>query len=133
VANNGDPPTVLRNTCPHENHFVNFKLVGTKSNRDGLGARVRLTSGKISQIREIAAGGSYLSQSDLRANFGLGSITTVSTVEVAWPSGAQQVFHDMKADQFYVIQEGHQELTLQEFHSKSAASSHVTAPSEVTR
>ena len=57
VANNGDPPTLLRNTGSHENHFVNFKLVGTKSNRDALGARIRITSGKISQIREIAGGG----------------------------------------------------------------------------
>jgi hypothetical protein len=100
VANNGDPPTFLHNACSRENHFVNFKLVGTKSNRDGLGARVRLIAGKISQIREIAAGGSYLSQSDLRANFGLGSATAASTVEVTWPSGAHQVFHGAKADQF---------------------------------
>jgi hypothetical protein len=119
VANNGDPPTVLRNACPRENHFVNFKLVGTKSNRDALGARVRLTAGEISQIREIAAGGSYLSQSDLRANFGLGSARTASTVEVTWPSGAHQIFHDVKADQFYAIQEGRQQLTLQEFRSKT--------------
>ena len=73
VANNGDPPTLLRNSGKHENHFVNFKLVGTKSNRDALGARIRVSAGKISQIREIAGGGSYLSQSDLRANFGLGT------------------------------------------------------------
>jgi hypothetical protein len=131
VANNGDPPTLLHNACPHKNHFVNFKLVGTKSNRDALGARVHLTAGKISQIREIAAGGSYLSQSDLRSNFGLGSATTASTVEVTWPSGAHQVFHDVKADQFYVIQEGRQELTLQEFHPKAASSSPVTTPSKV--
>jgi hypothetical protein len=96
-----------------------------------LGARVHLTAGKISQIREIAAGGSYLSQSDLRSNFGLGSATTASTVEVTWPSGAHQIFHDVKANQFYVIQEGRQELTLQEFHPKAASSSPVTTPSKV--
>jgi ASPIC and UnbV/FG-GAP repeat len=106
VANNGDPPTLLRNVSNHANHFVNFKLVGTKSNRDALGARIRVTSGKISQIREIVAGGSYLSQSDLRANFGLGNMTVALTVEVAWPSGARQVFHDIKADRFYLIEEG---------------------------
>ena len=84
-----------------------------------MGARVRLVAGKISQIREIAGGGSYLSQSDLRANFGLGSAITAATVEVTWPSGAHQIFHDVKADQFYTIQEGRQELTLQEFRSKT--------------
>ena len=51
---------------------MNFRLVGTRSNRDAMGARVKLRSGGLTQIREIAGGGSYLSQSDLRANFGLG-------------------------------------------------------------
>ena len=72
VANVGDPPLLLHNGGGAGNHFVNFKLVGTKSNRDGMGARIKLTAGGISQIREIAGGGSYLSQSDLRAHFGLG-------------------------------------------------------------
>jgi len=120
VANNGDPPTLLRNTGSHKNHFVNFKLVGTKSNRDALGARIRVTSGKISQIREIAGGGSYLSQSDLRANFGLGNMTVASIVEVTWPSGGRQVFHDIKADRFYLIQEGRAEMSLQQIRGKSS-------------
>ena len=55
------------------NHFVNLNLVGTKSNRDAMGARVKLDAGGITQLREIAGGGSYLSQSDLRAHFGLGA------------------------------------------------------------
>ncbi len=75
VANNGDPPLLLHNSG-NGNHFINFKLVGTKSNRDAMGARIRVVSGEISQIREIAGGGSYLSQSDLRANFGLGKATS---------------------------------------------------------
>jgi hypothetical protein len=120
VANNGDPPTLLRNTGSHENHFVNFKLVGTKSNRDALGGRIRITSGKISQIREIAGGGSYLSQSDLRANFGLGNVTVASTVEVTWPSGGRQVFRDVKADRFYLVEEGHAEMSLQQIRGKSS-------------
>src|SRR6476659_636811 len=72
VGNNGDSPLLLHNSGGNGNHFVNFKLVGTKSNSDALGARVRVVAGGISQIREIAGGGSYLSKSDLRANFGLG-------------------------------------------------------------
>jgi hypothetical protein len=85
---------------------VSFKLVGTRSNRDALGARIRVKAGGISQIREIAAGGSYLSQSDLRAHFGLGPSTRIDSVEVSWPNGVRQEFHNVRADQFYVIEEG---------------------------
>jgi enediyne biosynthesis protein E4 len=91
VSNDGDPPTLLHNSGNNGNHFVNFKLVGTKSNR------------------EIMGGGSYLSQSDLRANFGLGKNTAVQSVEVTWPSGGHQVFHDVKVDKFYLIDEGRNE------------------------
>jgi hypothetical protein len=120
IANNDDPPTLLHNTIGHENHFVNFKLVGTTSNRDALGARIRVISGKMSQIREIAGGGSYLSQSDLRANFGLGSATVVSSIEVTWPRGSRQVFHDLPADQFYLIEEGHDDVRLQQLQPKNS-------------
>jgi hypothetical protein len=105
VANNGDPPTLLHNNALHKNHFVNFKLVGSKSNRDALGARIKIAAGGINQIREIAGGGSYLSQSELRANFGLGDSTTISTVEVTWPSGTHQTFRDLPADHFYQLEE----------------------------
>ena len=111
VANNGDPPTLLHNNALHKNHFVNFKLVGTKSNRDALGARIRVTANDINQIREIAGGGSYLSQSDLRANFGLGNATTISTVEITWPSGAHQTFQNVAADHFYQVTEGRPQLS----------------------
>jgi hypothetical protein len=106
VGNNDDPPSILRNHSGGSNHFVSFKLVGTRSNRDALGARIRVMAGGISQIREIAAGGSYLSQSDLRAHFGLGPAARIDRVEVNWPSGARQQFHDVKADRFYAIEEG---------------------------
>jgi enediyne biosynthesis protein E4 len=114
VANNGDPPLLLHNGG-NGNHFLNFKLVGTKSNRDAVGSRIRVVSGGISQIREIAGGGSYLSQSDLRANFGMGKTAIAQTVEVKWPSGQAQSFHDVPADKFYVIQEGQSKLRLQSF------------------
>ena len=75
-----------------------------------MGARIRLTAGGISQIREIAGGGSYLSQSDLRANFGLGSAISAQTVEIKWPSGQSQVLHNVPADKFYVVRESDDEL-----------------------
>jgi hypothetical protein len=121
VGNNDDPPSILRNRSGGNNHFVSFKLVGTRSNRDALGARIRVKAGGISQIREIAAGGSYLSQSDLRAHFGLASATRIESVEVTWPSGLNQKFRDVKADQFYVIEEGKPALKTQVIAKRGAA------------
>jgi len=115
VGNNGDPPLLLRNGGGNGNHFLNLRLVGHKSNRDGLGARVKITAGGLSQIREIYGGGSYLSQSDLRANFGLGKITKVDRIEINWPSGIKQVFRDAEADRFYQIDENSDAMTLQKF------------------
>ena len=110
VANNGDPPLLLHNSGKNGNHFLNFKLVGVKSNRDAMGTRVRVVAAGMSQIREIAGGGSYLSQSDLRANFGLGKATRAETVEVQWPSGQHQVFRNLEADKFYLIEEGREQI-----------------------
>jgi len=118
VANNGDSPVLLHNSGGNGNHFLNFRLLGTKSNRDSMGARIRVVAGTISEIREIAGGGSYLSQSDLRANFGLGKASRAETVEVAWPGGLRQVFHNVEADKFYLIEEGKDQLQLQQFAGK---------------
>jgi len=113
VANNGDPPLLLHNDGPGHgarNHFVNFKLVGTRSNRDGIGARIRLRAGALGQIREISGAGSYMSQSDLRAGFGLGMSRVADEVEIRWPSGARQVLHNVPADRFYTLVEGKPDL-----------------------
>ncbi len=121
VANNGDAPLLLHNSGGNGNHFLNFKLVGTKSNRDAMGARIRVLAGGISQIREIAGGGSYLSQSDLRANFGLGKTARAETVEVKWPSGLEQTFRNVEADKFYLIEEGADRLNIQRFARPAGA------------
>jgi len=104
---------LLHNSGGNGNHFLNLKLVGTKSNRDAMGARVRVVAGGISQIREIASGGSYLSQSDLRVSFGLGKTMRAETVEIQWPSGLLQVFRNVEADKFYQIEEGNDQLAPQ--------------------
>ena len=78
-----------------------------------MGARVRVASGTMSQIREIAGGGSYLSQSDLRANFGLGNAKRVESVDITWPSGQRQTFRDVEVDKFYLIEEGKDKLDMQ--------------------
>jgi len=67
------------------------------------------------QIREIVGGGSYLSQSDLRAHFGLGGSTRVDAVEVSWPSGLKQQFRDLQADRFYVLEEGKNSVRVEIF------------------
>ena len=122
VGNDGDAPLLLHNGGGTGNHFVNFKLVGTKSNRDAMGTRLRLRAGGVSQIREIAGGGSYLSQSDLRANFGLGHRKSAEELEVSWPSGQHQVFRNITGDKFYLIVEGTNQLQRQVFGSAGAAS-----------
>jgi hypothetical protein len=80
-----------------------------------MGARIRVVSGAMSQTREIAGGGSYLSQSDLRANFGLGKSKRAEIVEITWPTGQKQSFKDIEANKFYLVEEGKDELQMQRF------------------
>jgi enediyne biosynthesis protein E4 len=120
VANNDDPPLLLHNSGGTGNHFLNIKLVGAKSNRDATGARIKLRAGINTQIREISAGGSYFSHSDLRAHFGLGQKKTIESVEILWPSGQRQFFKNVAADKFYLIEEGRDQLTLQKFVTTNA-------------
>jgi hypothetical protein len=77
-----------------------------------MGARIRLRAGDQWQIREVASAGSYLSQSDLRANFGLKAASRVELVEITWPSGLRQVFENIEADKFYTVEEGRDRLNL---------------------
>ena len=83
-----------------------------------MGARIRVVSGGMSQFREIAGGGSYLSQSDLRVNFGLGKAKRAENIEITWPSGQRQMFHDVEADKFYLVEEGKDALVLQRSSEK---------------
>ncbi len=115
VGNDGDPPLLLHNDGPSENHFVSFKLIGHQSNRDAMGARVKVRTGQLTQTRVVAGGGSYLSQSDLRTHFGLGQSTRVDQVEIWWPSGLRQVFRHVQADKFYLVEEGKDRLPEQKF------------------
>ena len=79
--------------------------MGTKSNRDGIGARVTLVTRGHRQIQEVTSGGSYLSQNDLRVHFGLGSATKVDRIEVRWPSGAVDKIENVSADRFLTVEE----------------------------
>jgi hypothetical protein len=106
IINNLDgPPTLLRNDGGNKNNWIMIKCVGTRSNRSGIGTRVRITSNDRSQIAEVMSGSSYYSQSDLRLHFGLAKATKVSSIEVSWPSGLKESFKDVPANQLLVVQE----------------------------
>ena len=95
---------VLRNDGGNENHWLAIKCIGRKSNRDAIGTRIRLKTEESTQIREIRSGSSYLSQSDLRAYFGLGTAKTAD-IEIEWPSGNQKILHSVQPNQILVIKE----------------------------
>ena len=106
VNNQNDLPTLLHNESESPNHWISIRTVGTKSNRDGIGARVIVTTSERRAIQEVQSGGSYLSQNDLRLHFGTGSATRIDRIEVRWPSGAVDTVNDTPADQRLIIQEG---------------------------
>lgn len=88
------------------NHWIGIRTVGTKSNRDGIGARIEIWAAGIKQMEEVRSGGSYLSQNDLRLHFGLGAARKVDEVHVTWPSGRADVLKDIPADKQIVVEEG---------------------------
>ncbi|MGB7844433.1 MAG: CRTAC1 family protein [Candidatus Acidiferrum sp.] len=109
VFNAARPPSVFLNEAVNSNHRVLFHLIGTKSNKAAIGARVRVITATMAQIGEVRGGGSYNSTNDTRLHFGLGAESTISNVEVQWPSGLKQEFREVRADAIYEITEG-QEL-----------------------
>jgi hypothetical protein len=106
VENLEGSPMILRTEGGPKNHWISFELAGTKSNRLALNARVRVTAGDLIQLGEVRSGGSYLSQSDLRLHFGLGTHTAVDSVEITWPSGVKETLKGLAADKFYCVLEG---------------------------
>jgi hypothetical protein len=81
------------------------KLIGTRSNRSAIGARIRATIGGRTLLREIKSGGSYLSQSDLRAHFGLGAADRIERLEIRWPSGRTQTLENVGSNQILTVRE----------------------------
>ena len=106
ILNVGEPPSLLLNHCDPANHRVLFKLMGTKSNRLAIGARVTVKTAKLTQMREVRSGSSYLSQNDLRLHFGLGAEDKITEVDIRWPNGQTETLKDIAADFIYTVQEG---------------------------
>jgi len=107
VLNIAQRPSLLINKNRNSNHRAAFHLIGTKSNRAAIGARVTIRAAGTMQFNEVRGGGSYLSQNDLRLHFGLGTADKMESVEVSWPSGQTDVLRDISADFIYTIREGH--------------------------
>ena len=106
IVNNHGPAVLLRNEGGNRNNWLHIKLIGTKGNRDAVGARIRLKAGDLIQLREINAGASYLSFNSLTAEFGLVKETTVDWIEVIWPGGETERFTGVGVNQRVVLREG---------------------------
>ncbi len=100
------PPVLLINRTESADQAAIFRLLGTKSNKAAIGARVTVTAGDLVQMSEIQGGSSYLSQNDLRLHFGLAEHATMDKVEIFWPSGAHESLQSLPAGYIYTIVEG---------------------------
>jgi hypothetical protein len=105
VTENGGPAHILMNRTKTANHWIGFKLVGHKSNRDGIGAVIRVDTSKGSQWYTVTTASSYLSSGDVRAHFGLGDDVQAKTVEIRWPSGTVQILRNIQGDHYLKVDE----------------------------
>jgi len=105
VTTNDGPVHILHNEMPTQNHWLALKLVGHKSNRDAIGAEVKLVTAKGPQFATVSTAGSYLSSSDKRLHFGLGSEPVAQSIEIRWPSGIAQTLKNVHADQILTVDE----------------------------
>jgi hypothetical protein len=106
ISNMNAPPSLLVNQVRSPNHWIAFHAIGTKSNRDGIGARITVKAGPRVLVDEVRSGSSYISNSDIRVHFGLGSATKLDSVQVHWPSGLTEQFDSLHIDSIQTIKEG---------------------------
>jgi enediyne biosynthesis protein E4 len=110
VTNNGAGVNLLLNEGLNETavnvNAILIRVIGTKSNRSGIGTRLTLTTGGRRQLREVQSGSSYLTQNDLRAHFGLGVANRSERLEIRWPSGVTEVVQDLPANHVITVREG---------------------------
>jgi len=106
ILNSRGGPTILRNDSPKGNHRIRIRLRGTKSNRDGVGARVKVVAGNLTQIDEVHSGQGYQSHYGMRLHFGLGKRDRIDRIEVRWIGGGLDVVKNVGVDQLLTITEG---------------------------
>ena len=106
ISTNNGPAFLYRNDGGNRNHWLQLKLVGTRSNHSALGAVAVIESASGKQSQTVHSGSSYCSQSDLALTFGLGGDETVKNIDIAWPSGHKDKMSNVKSNQFLTIREG---------------------------
>jgi hypothetical protein len=106
INNRGDYPMLLRNDGATANHWLEILLIGTRSNRDGIGASLKLTAGGETHVEQAKGGMSYMSASDPRIHFGLGKRSKIDVLEITWPSGTVERLKDVPTDKIIAIKEG---------------------------
>jgi hypothetical protein len=105
ISNIGDTPSLLRNEGGNRQNFLSLYLIGTQSNRNGIGAKVYVTSGNRTQYTEVRSGSSFLSHNDFRLHFGVGDAKTIDLIRIEWPSGIKQELNKIQPNQFLTITE----------------------------
>lgn len=105
LNHSNQPAILLRNHGGNKNNWVTIQTIGTKSNTSGIGTRIKVTAGDLTQMKEVHSGSSYLSQNDLRLHFGLNGNTVIDRIELKWTSGKIQKFTNLKTNQILQIHE----------------------------
>jgi hypothetical protein len=106
ISNMNAPASLVVNRVRNGNHWIGIQTVGVKSNRDGIGAKIRVKAGTRVLVDEVRSGSSYISNNDQRVHFGLGKTEKVEWVEVRWPSGLTESFRDIGIDKIVTLKEG---------------------------
>src|SRR6266700_310124 len=106
ISNMNAPPSLLVNDARNGNHWIALRTVGTKSNRDGIGAKITVKAGARTFVDEVRSGSSYISNNDMRGHFGLGSTAKIDSVQFRWPSGLLERFENLSVDSIHKLREG---------------------------
>ncbi len=106
ISNMNTPPMLLVNDVHNGNHWIALHTIGSKSNRDGIGAKITVKAGTRTFVDEVRSGSSYISNNDMRVHFGLGATTKIDWVQVRWPSGLVERFENLPVDASYILKEG---------------------------
>jgi hypothetical protein len=106
VVNNIDQVPFLYEPCGTAGNWVRIRLTGTRSNRSAIGARVRVTTGKLTQTNEVRSGESYLCSSDIRLHFGLGEAKSIDQLEIRWPDRQVEKYERLAVNRQYAFRQG---------------------------
>ena len=105
VTRLNETPVLLRNVMGAGNHWLALQLIGERSNRDAIGARVTVRSGGVTQVNRVTTSTGYACSSELAVHFGLGRSTRVDSIEIEWPSGVRQTLTDVAGDSMLTVRE----------------------------